>query len=309
MQPNEFQPNPNSAAGDNNPSVNPENREFQAQQFANNPANFNQNASNLTESNNANGNIYSAPTINNPQTQQFPQNPAQQNHANYPQFSNNQQNQFSNQTQFNQPQFAQNPNLANSASQTPNTLSASQYLEEISAQNRPKKQSFFSSGKIFLFGGLALALVVTLIIAAIMNSARPSSAQFAIDVGTEITNLQTLIEYGKSNNVSSANSVKAMSETSLAIISRQNDLAEHFTLTEEEKNKEEASEPEFVGELDSAKSVGNLETEYLQKLKDQLNSVYIKLNELNNQVKSAEQQAAVTNTINDIKELYTRIDR
>jgi hypothetical protein len=188
-------------------------------------------------------------------------------------------------------------------SPTPNPSSASDYLNQIAPQ-KSNSNKFFS-GKILIIGGiLAFALLATIIAAAVVNNVQQGSRETAVTVGTELTNLQTLVAYGKSNNVGPSKVVKAVAETNLIVLSRQRDLSEVFTLADPD-NKPPA--PAFVADLDSAKANSNLESVYADTLKEQLNATYIALQNLDQQTATTATKDTVEKAMEDIKELYRRL--
>ncbi len=194
-----------------------------------------------------------------------------------------------------------------SANQNPvasNMTSASDYLNQIAPQK--SGGSKFLSKKVLIIGGiLAFVLLVTIIVVAVTNSTRQAPQQAAVSVGTELTNLQTLVAYGKSNNVGASNVVKVTAETNLITLSRQSDLGEVFTLTDKENP---VGTPAFIADLDSAKANSNLESVYTDTLIGQLNTTYIALQNLDQQVATTDTKNALAQAMNDIKELYQRLE-
>jgi len=205
------------------------------------------------------------------------------------------------------PAFASNlPAAGQPAANTAPTEPAAQYLDELAAQDKKmRSKSKFLSGKMLIIGGAAVVLVIVLIIAAAVNNVHQAPTQSALALGTDLTNLQTLVKYGQSNGIATPNTVKVMTETGLIALSRQNDLAKVFTLTTSSNNS--SSKPSFVADLDAAKASSDLDTVFTQTLGDQLNSVYLALQSLDKQTTSANGKAAIAKAMNDIKELYQRL--
>lgn len=201
------------------------------------------------------------------------------------------------------PASAQTPQN-NQAFVTPNPSSASDYLNQI-APVKSRGQRFFSRKILIIGGTLALALIATIIAVSVVNNSRQSSQQFAVTVGSRLTDLQTLVTYGRSNNVGSSDVVKVTAETNLVALSQQNGLGKLFTLTGSEKDS--APTPDFVADLDSAKANSNLESVYVETLIQQLNSTYIAMQNLNQQNMTTAARDTLTLAMSDIEELYRRL--
>jgi len=185
------------------------------------------------------------------------------------------------------------------------TQPAAQYLDAIASHNK-KPHGKFLSGKMLLIGGAAIILVIVLIISAAVNNVRQAPAQSALALGTDLTDLQTLVKYGQNNHVAAPNTTKVMTEAGLVMLSRQNDLAKVFTLAASSNNNN-PPKPSFIADLDAAKASGNLDTTFAQTLGDQLNSIYLALQNLDKQAVSANSKAAIAKAMNDIQELYRRL--
>lgn len=179
------------------------------------------------------------------------------------------------------------------------------YLDTISAKPDTKK-NFLSNKMFVLIGGAVLALIIVIIVSAAVNNVRQTPTQSALALGTELTNLQTLVSYGQSNSVASAKLVKIDAETNLIVMSRQNDLAKVFTL-QAKKDSGKTPGPDFVADLDSAKAQGNLDQAYTDALSKQFDAVYTALNALDKQAASDAERGAIAKTSDDIKELYRRL--
>ncbi|MCL2037700.1 hypothetical protein FWG95_01700 [Candidatus Saccharibacteria bacterium] len=187
-------------------------------------------------------------------------------------------------------------------SPAPAANSAADYLNQIAPQK--SGGSKFFSGKVIIIGGvLAFASLATIIAVAVTSNISQAPQQAAIAVGTELTNLQTLINYGK-NNIKTSSTVRSIAETNLITLSRRNDLGRIFTLADE---KNPPGTPGFIAKLDSAKASSNIESVYAETLKAQLDATYTALNDLDQQVTITSQKDALTKAKNDIKELYRRL--
>ena len=179
---------------------------------------------------------------------------------------------------------------------------AAQYLDEIAAHNVAKPR-FLSGKMLVVVVSAVVVLVAVLIVSAAMNNVRQAPQQSALAVGNELNNLETLVNYGRDNNISTPKTAKILAETGVVALSRQNDLADLFTLT---SDKSPSSSDPTAG-LDSAKASGSLESAYATALKNQLNTTYVALQNLDKQTSSADGQAAIAKALSDLEELYRRI--
>jgi len=200
--------------------------------------------------------------------------------------------------QFQQSQTTQQP-----INQTPQS-----YLDTIATNNSKRGGLRFLSGKMLIIIIAAAVVIIGGIAFAIASSnVQQAPKQAALDLGTELTNLQTIVKYGQTNQVKTASVVKVIAETDLISLSRTYDLGKLFTLVDT-NNKNKPPAPAFIATLDSAKAQSNLEPAYDQALQDQLNATYKALQNLDDQANTtSEQQAALTQAATDLKELYRRL--
>jgi uncharacterized membrane protein YvbJ len=205
---------------------------------------------------------------------------------------------------------------ANQVSSTPNqppvvNNQAEAYLDAIAPQTAASKK-FFSGKVLLLLGGVFLVLIIVIIVAAVASNMRQGPIKTALALGDELTNLQTLIKYGQTNKISTPKSVKISAEINLIAQSHQNQLGKFFNLTVAAKEDDQAAtvvpaKPGFVKQLDTAKSLGNLETAYIETLESQLDKVDTALANLKSQTDSTAGKNAIAKTVVDIKELQTRL--
>jgi hypothetical protein len=141
------------------------------------------------------------------------------------------------------------------------------YLDSIAT---PVKQPnpLLSAKMLVIFGSLVAAIVIFIVIAAVSGGQKGPSAG---TLGAQLSNLQTLLDYGDKNGVGRTETRMAVAEAQLVLNSRVYDLKQVYGSGFSKPDKTaKAANPSttIIADLDQAKSVSNLETAYPEELRD-----------------------------------------
>ncbi|MCL2281017.1 hypothetical protein FWC31_04040 [Candidatus Saccharibacteria bacterium] len=193
------------------------------------------------------------------------------------------------------------PNIISGQSNTP--VNPESYLDAIS-NSQPIKNRFLS-GKILAVLIGALIILTLIIIGVISNNMRQTAQDKVVSLNSKLSDLQSVVRYGQSNLPNNSEIIKVVAETNLIILSRQNELAEIYTLSDD--TTPAANGESITADLDDAKARGNLDSVYVTVLRDQLLSVCNQLEILYDSAKTNTQKITLAKAYADFQELANRL--
>ena len=187
------------------------------------------------------------------------------------------------------------------------------YLNSIAPTAATKTRNPISS-KLFMAAGIGIIVLVVLvaIVGALGNSGNGSLSSHIQDLGKAIANLQSIIDYGESNDrYINSDLAGVTAETSLVILSHQTELSNLVALAVDEDG--EATEAEAdettTDDLDTALSQGHLSDVYQQALKERLTAISDATVASYNAASDEDVKTALDETYIDVQNLLNRVDK
>lgn len=185
------------------------------------------------------------------------------------------------------------------------------YLEQISQHDQKTK---FFSGKILLLFGICILALFSVAILGIINGGSKVKNASGEALGQQMLNLQTLVDYGGKNGLKDSKTNKVVSEANLVLLSRINRLSELYGSDKKTgfSNPSETIAAQYsiddeTAELDTAKSVSNLDSVYKTTLSEQLADTTSLLQELYNKSSSEDLKTELSQTYIDLTALESRL--
>jgi hypothetical protein len=169
----------------------------------------------------------------------------------------------------------------------------------------PEKKRFLSGKILWVLIGAAVALVLVIIIAVVVNNSRQAALKEISALSDKIGYLRSIIVYDGFNSINNSNTVKVTAETKLVTMSHQNELSEIYDLGD--KISDIIDRSPAAADLDDAKARGNLDNTYIETLRNQLLLVCSQLEILYDSAKDDEQKDILNRAYKDFEELASRL--
>ena len=187
---------------------------------------------------------------------------------------------------------------------------ATDYLNQISLEEKPSRPSLFQMDKRFLLiGGLVILIIIVAIIALASNSG--SSVPNAEVLGARMNGLSTLIKYGQSNAITDAKVNRMVAEFSLlqsgekyqlsTVFGNNGSFAKPSTAVQAKESTDETTK-----KLDEAKKLGSINAMYKEALIAKVESVISLLKTTLSDIATQAQQKIIQNAIDNYQLILNR---
>lgn len=187
----------------------------------------------------------------------------------------------------------------------------SEYLNQISSNDAKRRML---SGKWLILAIAAVVLLVAVAVVSILSGGNQVKNASGEVLGQRIINLQELVTYGKANDVNGANVTRTLAELNLVLLSRVNDLTPLYNTDGKtsftkpsEKIAAEFSNAQLISKLDQAKSNSNLNSVFVDVLRQSLNETTSLINQLYSQSQNQNLKEALKQTYENLQEIENRL--
>ncbi|MDR2524426.1 MAG: hypothetical protein LBC95_02710 [Candidatus Nomurabacteria bacterium] len=189
--------------------------------------------------------------------------------------------------------------------QLPAVHSDLDYLNQIATKPTPSRFGFLDKKILILIGVVGVLIIATIVLAAVNSGSKttPSGEILRARLG----GLVTLIDFGN-QNITNTSLGKVTAEASLVISSNQYLLSSTIgTAAVKPETAAVESVDSIVANLETAKSMGDLDNQYLKAILSQFGSVKTALLNFASESASSASQSTINETIANIDELVDRL--
>ena len=188
------------------------------------------------------------------------------------------------------------------------------YLNSIAPTTTKGKTSNPISSKLFVAVGIGMIVLVAIVgvIGALGGSGNGNLSSYALQLGKDLANLQSIVTYGEDNSeYISTDLAGVTAETHLVIASHTANLGKVMALNVDEEGQatEPVADETSTEDLDKALAQGQLSKTYQQALQERLTNISDTVAAAYEATNDEEVKNALNNTYIDANELIARIKK
>ena len=188
-----------------------------------------------------------------------------------------------------------------------------EYLTEISKEEKPPREKFFQMDRRFMIIGGLLVLIIIIAIIAVAGSGGRSFPNAEV-LGLRLNNLSTLIKYGEGGGViTDLRTKRFVAELSLVQANEKHQLTTVFGSDDDfskpsDQAKIQESISDITEELDESKKAGSINDVFKRVIVDKVESVISLLHQTLPTVTQQSNQTIVQNSINNYQTVLDRFN-